>query len=116
MNIAHLFRSRLRRDLQEINANADPGIHVHVARDDMRRLCLQLCPETGPWARLRLHFTVELPSKWVRILIRYCCIIGRSRTSAGGYTNVERYVKRASGSIRSTGDPFLDPHRWPRRC
>ena len=69
MDIAHLFHSRLRRDLHEIHANADPGIHVHVASEDMRRLCLQLCPETGPWARLRLHFTVELPSNWVRLLL-----------------------------------------------
>ena len=67
MDIAHLFRSRLRHDLHEIHANADPGIHVHVAGEDMRKLCLQLCPETGPWTRLRLHFTVEFPSNWVRL-------------------------------------------------
>ena len=78
MDIAHLFRSRLRRDLHEIQSNADPGILVHVASEDMRRLCLQLCPEIGPWARLRLHFTVELPSNWVRILLRHCHMIHRS--------------------------------------
>ena len=69
MNIAHLFHSRLRRDLHDIHANADPGIHVVVASKDMRQLCLQLCPGTGPWAQLRLHFTVELPSNWVRLLL-----------------------------------------------
>ncbi|CAG7852981.1 SubName: Full=Uncharacterized protein {ECO:0000313/EMBL:CCA76227.1} [Serendipita indica DSM 11827] len=65
MDIAQLFRTRLQRDLLEIQANADAGIHVHVASEDMRRLCLQLCPQNGPWAYLRLHFTVELPSNWV---------------------------------------------------
>jgi hypothetical protein len=31
----------------------------------MRRLCLHICPESGPFAYLRLHFSVELPSNYV---------------------------------------------------
>ncbi|KAG8759199.1 hypothetical protein FRC14_006446 [Serendipita sp. 396] len=64
MDTAQLFRMRLLRDLRDIQVNGDPGFIVHPASDDMRRLCLQLCPESGPWAFLRLHFNVELPANW----------------------------------------------------
>lgn len=65
MDTAQLFRDRLLRDLRDIQANADSGFYVHVASHDMRRLCVHICPEFGPLAKLRLHFTVELPSNWV---------------------------------------------------
>ncbi|KAG8833886.1 hypothetical protein FRC17_009928 [Serendipita sp. 399] len=64
MDTAQLFYARLLRDLRDIEINSDPGFLVHPASDDMRRLCLQICPETGPWAFLRLHFNVELPANW----------------------------------------------------
>lgn len=65
MDTSQLFRERLRRDLHEIQANADHGFYVHPASHDMRRLCLHICPESGPLAYLRLHFSLELPSNWV---------------------------------------------------
>jgi len=65
MDTSQLFRDRLRRDLHELNAHVDPGIRVHSAGHDMRRLCLHLTPKSGPWTGLTIHFTVDLPSNWV---------------------------------------------------
>jgi hypothetical protein len=65
MNMSQLLRQRLRRDLYEIQANADRGFSIHPCSHDMRRLCLHICPESGPLAYLRLHFSIELPSSWV---------------------------------------------------
>lgn len=92
MDIAQLFRTRLQRDLLEIQANADAGIHVHVASEDMRRLCLQLCPQNGPWAYLRLHFTVELPSNWVRVfsILPHHCQVDLNRIIEFGVSGVSK--------------------------
>lgn len=69
MDTSQLFRNRLRRDLRDIELNVDPGIRVHVASNDMRRLCLHLTPESGPWQSLTVHFNVELPTNWVGVPI-----------------------------------------------
>jgi ubiquitin-protein ligase len=67
MNTSQLLRQRLRRDLHEIQANADHGFSIHPASQDMRRLCLHICPESGPFAYLRLHFSIELPFNYVSL-------------------------------------------------
>jgi hypothetical protein len=67
MDTSQLFRDRLRRDLREIEINDDPGIRVHPAGHDMRRLCLLLTPQMGPCQRLTVHFTVDLPANWVSL-------------------------------------------------
>ncbi|PVG01950.1 hypothetical protein CPB86DRAFT_780828 [Serendipita vermifera] len=64
MDTTQLFRDRLRRDVYDIESNADDGIFVHTVTDDMRQFCLHLCPQTGPWKFLRIHLTVELPLDW----------------------------------------------------
>jgi len=65
MDSSRLFRDRLRRDLRDIEINHDPGIHVQITANNMRRLCLQLTPKMGPWQGLTVHFRVELSANWV---------------------------------------------------
>ncbi|KIM34199.1 hypothetical protein M408DRAFT_325666 [Serendipita vermifera MAFF 305830] len=75
MDTSQLFRDRLRRDLRELELNVDPGIRVHAAGHDMRRLCLHLTPQSGPWQGLTIHFSIDLPTNWPASPPRVWCSI-----------------------------------------
>jgi len=60
-------RSRLARltlDFSELLSSPYDGVSIHVDDADMSRFCLHLCPESGPYKGLRLHFDVQLPDTW----------------------------------------------------
>jgi hypothetical protein len=71
MDKTHLLRERLRTDLHEIQYSATPGFYVHSIDKNMRRFCLHICPESGPWKFLRIHLGIELPETWVRCLVLF---------------------------------------------
>jgi ubiquitin-protein ligase len=57
-------RSRLARlnlDLSELLSSPYDGVSIHINDEDMYKFCLHLCPASGPYNGLRLHFDVQLP-------------------------------------------------------
>ena len=63
--------ARLRLDLSELLASPYPGVSVHLDESNMYKLCLHLCPNSGPYQGLRLHFEVDLPTN-VRLSFHRC--------------------------------------------
>jgi hypothetical protein len=57
-------KSRLARfylDFSELMDSPYDGVSVHLDDANMYKLCLHLCPPSGPFKGLRLHFDVQLP-------------------------------------------------------
>jgi ubiquitin-protein ligase len=64
----HALLSRLRKDLSELRDHPYPGISLHHhSATDLHKFCLHLCPQSGPFAGLRLHFEVSLPDQWPQV-------------------------------------------------
>ncbi|KAG0588248.1 hypothetical protein KC19_2G228500 [Ceratodon purpureus] len=101
---------RLQREIVELEKEPLEGIQCHFCDNDMKNMCLILSPQSGPFARLRLHFKVHIPDAYPRepprvtiqtvvnhpnVLANYiCCDILRPRRCEwdmnsgynGGYT------------------------------
>jgi ubiquitin-protein ligase len=59
-----IARSRLARlslDFSELLSSSYDGVSIHVDDANMYKFCLHLCPNSGPYKGLRLHFDVQLP-------------------------------------------------------
>lgn len=58
------LRSRLVRrslDVSELLSSPYDGVSIHLDDSNMYNFCLHLCPNSGPFKGLRLHFDVQLP-------------------------------------------------------
>jgi hypothetical protein len=67
-------RSRLARlnlDFSELLASPYPGVSVYWEESDITNFCLHLCPDSGAYEGLRLHFDVWLPVA-VRVFHSFC--------------------------------------------
>jgi ubiquitin-protein ligase len=65
-------RSRLARlnlDFSELLSAPYDGVSIHVDDANMYEFCLHLCPNSGPFQGLRLHFEIQLPEA-VRLFLR----------------------------------------------
>ena len=60
--------ARLHRDLAELKGAPYPGVAVFTDDANILKFCLVLTPPSGPWKGLSLHFDVELPTDWVKLL------------------------------------------------
>jgi hypothetical protein len=60
--------ARLKLDLSELLASPYPGVSIVLDDSNVHNFCLHLCPDSGPWKGLRLHFDVELPDE-----VRFIC-------------------------------------------
>ncbi|KAG6849936.1 hypothetical protein H0H93_003465 [Arthromyces matolae] len=63
-DLSHSLRTRLLKDLRELEDSPYPGVAVFIDDADIRKLCLVLTPPSGPWKDLSLHFDVVLPPDW----------------------------------------------------
>src|ERR1700691_4611232 len=68
--------ARLTLDFSELLSSPYDGVSIHVDDADMYKFCLHLCPESGPYKGLRMHFDVQLPDT-VSLSISFC----RGRTN-----------------------------------
>jgi ubiquitin-protein ligase len=53
--------ARLNLDFSELLSSPYDGVSIHLNDEDMYKFCLHLCPASGPYTGLRLHFDVQLP-------------------------------------------------------
>jgi ubiquitin-protein ligase len=58
---AHSRLARLNLDFSELLTSPYPGVSIHLDDSNIYKFCLHLCPDSGPYNGLRLHFDVELP-------------------------------------------------------
>ena len=58
---SHSRLARLNLDFSELLASPYDGVSIHLDDANMYKFCLHLCPESGPYKGLRLHFDVQLP-------------------------------------------------------
>ncbi|KAF7288543.1 UBIQUITIN-CONJUGAT-2 domain-containing protein [Mycena chlorophos] len=61
---SHSLLSRLYRDLAELRDSPYPGVSVFLQDEDIRKFCLVLTPDAGPWKNMSFHFVVNLPPDW----------------------------------------------------
>ena len=55
---------RLLHDIKEIKLESLPGIKIVLDNTNMRKMCLLLTPQTGPYSGLTLHFTATIPQNY----------------------------------------------------
>jgi ubiquitin-protein ligase len=58
---SHARLARLKLDFSELLSSPYPGVSIHLDDSNMYKFCLHLCPDSGPYRGLCLHFDVELP-------------------------------------------------------